>query len=133
MRTAKSLWKGLALAEFAMSIPGACTPTQAPWLQTSLSCCDSGLAGQAVGCSRSALTGVESPRFSGRSGLVRLVQEFLRNFAAIFGKFSQHFLVQPHIHGGRIVGVAGVMQFSRELFARSETAVHADEFHQIND
>ncbi len=43
-----------------------------------------------------------------------LAQKFLRHFTAVFCQFSDHLFVQPHIHRGRIVFVAGIMQFFRQ-------------------
>ena len=62
-----------------------------------------------------------------------LVQQLGRNFPAVLGELPQHFFVQPHIHGGRVVLVPGVMQIVGEFLARGQAAVHAHEFHQVHD
>ena len=48
----------------------------------------------------------------------RLVLEIGGDLAAIGGELDHHLLVQPDIHLGRILGVAGVMQLLGELLAR---------------
>ena len=59
------------------------------------------------------------------------LQQVLRNFGSVGGELSHHFLVQPHVHRGRVVGIAIVVQVLRELLAGGEAAIHPDELHQI--
>jgi len=47
----------------------------------------------------------------------------VRNLSSVFCKFDHDLLVQPDIHGSRIVCVAGIVQFFCKLLARRETAV----------
>ena len=43
-----------------------------------------------------------------------LREKLLRNFTAVFCQLNDYLFVQPHIHRGRIVFVAGIMQFFRQ-------------------
>ncbi len=61
------------------------------------------------------------------------LQQFLRNFPAIFRDLLDHGLVQPDVHRGGIVCISGVMQLFRKLDAGGKTAVHSHQFHQINN
>jgi len=56
-----------------------------------------------------------------------------RQFAAMSGEFGHNLLVQPDIHGRRVIGVAGVIQLFRKLFSRGQAAVEFQGFQQIND
>src|ERR1700733_14821397 len=53
--------------------------------------------------------------------------------AAIGSEFGHHLLVQPDIHAGRVVGVAGVAKFFRQLLARGKTGIDIERLHQIDD
>ena len=41
--------------------------------------------------------------------------------------------MQPDVHGGAVVGAAGVAEFLRERLALAQPAVDADELHQVDD
>jgi uncharacterized membrane protein YeaQ/YmgE (transglycosylase-associated protein family) len=62
-----------------------------------------------------------------------LMLEVVRHVAAILREFSHDLLVQPDVHGCRIVRVAGIMQFLSQLLARGQAAVQVEDFHQVND
>ena len=48
-------------------------------------------------------------------------------------QLTHHLFDQPDIHRGRVAGVAAVVQFARERFARSQAAVHPEQLHQVNN
>ena len=41
--------------------------------------------------------------------------------------------MQPDVHGGRVIHIAVVVQIVCKLFTRRETALHPDQFHEVND
>ena len=41
--------------------------------------------------------------------------------------------MQPDVHRSGVILVAAVMQFRRKLLASGKAAIHADQFHQIDD
>ncbi len=49
----------------------------------------------------------------------RLVLDLRRQLAAVGGEFRHHLLVQPDVHAGGIIAVAGVTEFLREFLARA--------------
>src|ERR1700761_7491175 len=53
--------------------------------------------------------------------------------AAVGGELGHHLLVQPDVHAGGIVGVAGVAEFFRQFLACGKTGIDIERFHQIND
>src|SRR5205085_8933135 len=48
-------------------------------------------------------------------------------------KLGHHLLVQPDVHAGGIVGVAGVAELLGKLLARRETGVDVERLHQVDD
>src|SRR5512139_850276 len=56
-----------------------------------------------------------------------------RQLAAIGGEFRHDLLVQPHVHGGGIIGVAGVFQLGSKLLPRRDAAVEIESFHQVDN
>jgi diguanylate cyclase (GGDEF)-like protein len=42
-------------------------------------------------------------------------------------------LVQPDVHRGRIVLIAGIAELARQLLAVVEARIHAEQLHQIDD
>jgi hypothetical protein len=62
------------------------------------------------------------------------LQKLFGNVASVLGKFLQHRLVQPDIHLRRIAHfLSWAPQFSRQFFSGDETAIEAQEFHQVHD
>ncbi len=55
------------------------------------------------------------------------------NLASVFGKLPQHLFVQPDVHGSRVILIARELQLSGEVITSGETAIHADQFHEIDD
>ena len=41
--------------------------------------------------------------------------------------------MQPNVHAGRVVRVAGVIELLREFFSRRQAAIHANQLHEIHD
>ncbi|GCC45023.1 hypothetical protein chiPu_0028860, partial [Chiloscyllium punctatum] len=78
-------------------------------------------------------------RRTGREGPARLKAgrssglDVGRQLAAIGGELGHHLLMQPDIHGGGVVGIAGVVQLLRELLARRKARVEAERLHQVDD
>jgi len=62
-----------------------------------------------------------------------LLQQIRRNFTAVLGEFLDHLFVQPNVHGCGIVGVAAIVQFLGQLFARIQATVDIDQLHQVDD
>src|SRR5581483_10479714 len=56
-----------------------------------------------------------------------------RQFSAVGGKLRHHLLVQPDVHGGGIIGVAGISQLLRQILARGEAGIDVERFHQVDD
>jgi hypothetical protein len=52
---------------------------------------------------------------------------------AVRGKLPHHLLVQPDIHAGGIIGIAGVAEFPGKLLARSKAGVDIERLHQIDN
>src|SRR6202022_4998940 len=55
-----------------------------------------------------------------------------RQLAAIGSELGHHLLVQPDIHAGGIVGVAGIAEFLGELLARGKAGVDVERLHQVD-
>jgi hypothetical protein len=47
--------------------------------------------------------------------------DFGRQLATIRREFGHHLLVQPDVHAGGIIAVAGVAEFLGKFFARGKT------------
>lgn len=62
-----------------------------------------------------------------------LIEQILRNLAAVFRKLYEHLLVQPDVHRRGIIFVTGVAELGREFFACLQAGIHTHEFHQIYD
>jgi len=67
------------------------------------------------------------------TAIVRSVLDLGRQLAAIGRELGHHLLVQPDVHAGRIVGVAGVAELLGELLARGEAGVDIERLHQVDD
>lgn len=62
------------------------------------------------------------------------LQKLFGNVAAIFGKLSQHGLMQPHIHLGGVAHLVGRRaQLPGQFFACSEAAVEVEQLHQVDN
>src|ERR1700716_695806 len=61
------------------------------------------------------------------------VLDLRRQLAAVGGKLDHDLLVQPDVHGGGIIAVAGVAEFLRKLLARGEAGIDIERLHQIDD
>src|SRR5258708_2126882 len=53
-----------------------------------------------------------------------------RQLAAIGRELGHHLLVQPDVHAGGVVGVAGVAQLLGEFLARRETGIDVERLHE---
>src|SRR5262245_31495522 len=61
------------------------------------------------------------------------VLDLRRQLAAVGGELGHHLLVQPDVHAGGIIGVAGVAELLGKLLARREAGVEVESLHQIDD
>jgi hypothetical protein len=62
-----------------------------------------------------------------------LVLDLGRQLAAIRRKLGHHLLVQPDVHAGGIIAVAGVTEFLGKLLAGAEAGIDVKRLHQIDD
>src|ERR1700681_26058 len=63
----------------------------------------------------------------------RSVLDLRRQLAAVGGKLDHDLLLQPDVHGGGIIAVAGVAELLRELLARGEAGIDIERLHQVDD
>src|SRR5690242_2811370 len=90
------------------------------------------------GCSPLFLIVVVAKRPAPGAGLIvwlaiASVLDLRRQLAAIGGELAHHLLVQPDVHAGGIIGVAGVAELLGKLLARREAGVDVERLHQVDD
>ena len=64
---------------------------------------------------------------------MQLFAQFVGHFAAVLRKLHHDLLVEPNIHGRRIVLVAGKMKLPGKLFARRKAGIEIEQLHQVDD
>src|SRR5882672_2907522 len=63
------------------------------------------------------------PRAFDALDVTNSVLDFRRQFAAVGGELGHHLLVQPDVHTGGIIAVAGIAEFLGQLLARGKAGI----------